>query len=276
MKKHNSDNTCLICGNSRYDIGEYNAYRALKCKHCGLISVDRFPHPEEVRKLYSDTYYENYYNGIGYEKAYERFLRKGFKRKIKLIKKIAGSSSLKILEVGCGPGYFMKALKENGFKNITGYEISEGAILEASRIGIVLQKLDILRDDKINSHFDVVISWATLEHTMNPVEYFKALMSHLRPGGYLLLDTGIADTFFDTLFRGLTPWFYPPEHLYVFTRKALLHLAKEYNQKKIIKNLQFSVFQKIVRAILLFKKLLLNRSANPVQDIGILIVKNNA
>jgi SAM-dependent methyltransferase len=264
---------CILCGCSTQVIGEYGTYKACKCFQCGLISTDRIPEKKELLDLYSDRYYESYYNGIGYEHAYERYLKKGFRRKIKLIRRLFPSSDIRILEVGCGPGYFLRALKEKGYRNITGYEISEKAIAKAAEIGIDLEKKDILTAGDENLKYDLVISWATIEHTVDPVQYMNALMKYVRQGGYLLLDTGITGTFFDNRFKGLTPWFYPPEHLYVFTRKALMSLGPGYASRKVIINPQFSLFQRLLRSMVLIKHILSDRMNNVVQDIGLLMIK---
>jgi SAM-dependent methyltransferase len=276
MNRYIEERYCVLCGHSTYKIGEYGNYAAMKCFHCGLICTDRLPDNEELSELYRKDYYANYYNGMGYKNACETYFKKRFRRKIKLIKSLYGVKNIDILEVGCGPGYFIKALNENGFMQVTGYEISNEAISEASKMGIALQKRDILKSNNTENKYDLVISWATIEHTLNPQLFFDSLMKYLRPGGYLLIDTGIADTFFDRKFKGLTPWFYPPEHLYVFTTSSLFKLAEGYQTKRVMINYYFPVIQLFLRSIVILKHLLAREERNIVQDIGILIVRNDS
>jgi SAM-dependent methyltransferase len=270
---HAPSKQCVLYGYPTKAIGEYNTYIAYKCPQYGLICTDRIPGDREIHDLYSDRYYENYYNGIGYEHAYNKYLKKGFQRKIKLIRRLFTDPHIHILEVGSGPGYFQRTLKDSGYMNITGYEISDEAIHKASEIGIHLEKKDIVSANDSVRKFDLVLSWATIEHTVNPMGFFSSLMQFVRPGGYLLIDTGIIDTFFDRIFKGLTPWFYPPEHLFVFTRTALLKLASGYADKKVMINAQFSMMQRIVRSLVLIKHFLTKRKKNMVQDVGLLMVK---
>lgn len=44
----------------------------------------------------------------------------------------------------------------------------------------------------------------------------------LKPGGQLLLDTGIGDDWLDRLLPGRVQWYDPPQHLFVFSAGGLI------------------------------------------------------
>ncbi|HRJ49239.1 MAG TPA: class I SAM-dependent methyltransferase, partial [Phycisphaerales bacterium] len=65
--------------------------------------------------------------------------------------------------------------------------------------------------------FDVATFWATIEHLPDPVGMLRDIHDMLRPGGVLLLDTGIGDDWLDRLLPGRVQWYAPPQHLFVFS-----------------------------------------------------------
>ena len=72
------------------------------------------------------NFYKSFWRHPNYEKnmvgVMSDYYVKNFKKKLK--------KGAKILDMGCGPGYFSLELARNGF-DVTGVDISDGAILEA-------------------------------------------------------------------------------------------------------------------------------------------------
>jgi len=92
----------------------------------------------------------------------------------------------RLLELGCGPGYFLAAAAEAGWQG-TGLELSA---YEAD-YGRVVLKQDI-RSGPIeqvlpDEQFDVIVGWDVLEHLAEPPLVLSRLCAILRPGGALLL-----------------------------------------------------------------------------------------
>lgn len=96
-------------------------------------------------------------------------------------------SNTKILDVGCGYGYFMKAVyKKTDFTY--GIDLDENALKQnkiiKNKICGTVEKL--LFSD---SYFDLVISAWTLEHLKDPVKAFKEIFRVLKPGGKVIFLT---------------------------------------------------------------------------------------
>jgi len=159
--KHFSYDPCL-CGNNEYDIYlDYGKKKMLLCTHCKLIR--NFPKPE---------------NGI-YEKdmaiAYQNNPEVGLQLKevCMLLKKYV-SLDAKILDFGCGDGRAMSFLKELGFKNIYGLEISNYLSQIAKKYGFpVFNNFNEISSD---IHFDVVIANHVFEHILNLDEVLNAII----------------------------------------------------------------------------------------------------
>jgi SAM-dependent methyltransferase len=215
-------NFCPICkGSALVDyrtVNNYNSLQCLGCNHIFVVDVQALA----FDKLYSEDFYHNYMSGLGYDQAYKKYLIRDFERKVSLIKKNF-DTHIQILEVGSGPGYFADLMIKEGYK-IIACELTEGAQTYAYQHGINVRILneDISKSCSISGmKFDLIVSWAVVEHIVNPKEYIQLLKSYLKPRGALMLDTGIIDPIILKLDKGYTSWLFPPLHLHVFSSKSL-------------------------------------------------------
>jgi len=77
----------------------------------------------------------------------------------------------KVLDVGCGEGFYSIYLTSKGF-DVTGIDISENAIKLAKEnaakqnVKIKFMPLDVADLDEINNKFDFILEWAILHHIM--------------------------------------------------------------------------------------------------------------
>jgi SAM-dependent methyltransferase len=75
--------------------------------------------------------------------------------------------------------------------------------------------------------FDIVTCWAVIEHVRYPKTALQEVMRLLRPGGIFLCDTPLCDDISEKLVAARSHWFCPPEHIHVFSHRALALLVKE-------------------------------------------------
>jgi len=86
----------------------------------------------------------------------------------------------KVIEYGCGGGYFLKNIK---CKEKIGIEINPYAIEEAQKNGLtVVDSINKIEDDWAN----VIISDNVLEHTLSPLDELKALHKKLKNNGKIV------------------------------------------------------------------------------------------
>lgn len=89
-----------------------------------------------------------------------------------------------ILDVGCGPGWFLEALGSQWRK--LGIDVSEQAALEMYKRGITNAcDISLIRPDWA----DVVMCYHVIEHIADPIEFIGDIRRVLRPGGWLILGT---------------------------------------------------------------------------------------
>lgn len=103
------------------------------------------------------------------------------------------NKDIKILEVGCGEGSGLSALKKLGYKNLYGVEVSPERIRRANKIlssDVELNIIDPLDPLPFKDNFfDVVISLAVIEHTVSPEEFLKEIRRVLQPNSFSIISS---------------------------------------------------------------------------------------
>lgn len=118
-------------------------------------------------------------------------------------KKLNLPKGIKILDLGCGNGSFLLELKEKGYKNLSGADISKDNHLPAN---IEFKKADFHQGlPYSNNQFDIVFSLEVIEHLENPWQFIDEIHRILKNGGYAIITTPNPDNLASKmlfLFRG--------------------------------------------------------------------------
>jgi len=97
--------------------------------------------------------------------------------------------SKKVLDVGCGTGFFAYNAAKKG-ADVLGIDFSEEAIDIAqkkySHPNLRYEHMDV---NKINDKFDVIVSIGTLEHMDNPLQILKLFKKYLSPKGKIIVTS---------------------------------------------------------------------------------------
>lgn len=101
-------------------------------------------------------------------------------------------ADLSVLDVGCGPGYFLSVLSEVYPQvDLVGVDIDD-ELLDAARQCVGDNRLVRASAQDLPfsaSSFDLVFSNQVVEHLHNPTQFFREAHRILRPGGLLLFST---------------------------------------------------------------------------------------
>jgi len=127
-----------------------------------------------------------------------------------------------ILDVGCGSGFFLRALDQTKWKCF-GVETGEAAARAASRAlgeGRVFTGT-LIESACADGVFDVVTFWSALEHTNEPRANLVEARRILKPGGSLIVQLPNTASYQARMFSG--DWFSldAPRHRYHFTPQTL-------------------------------------------------------
>jgi SAM-dependent methyltransferase len=138
------------------------------------------------------SYYDQFYTSDDF-KYYPEGITKKFFRGV--FSKCHIKPPGKILDVGCGTGYYCKIFRDLGFQ-ATGIDFSRTAIAKARHN---YPDIDFSVADALNlpfdpSSFDVILSYGCSVVSTHEIpkinEYVRHLMSRVKPGGWLLLIGG--------------------------------------------------------------------------------------
>jgi 2-polyprenyl-3-methyl-5-hydroxy-6-metoxy-1,4-benzoquinol methylase len=234
----------------------------VKCRKCSLIYANpRIQELELVSRYTNSFFFEEYLPAFkAASNHYDpNVIRSHFFIFIQLITKYFKPGK-RLLDVGCGSGFFLKAAEEVGWE-AEGVEISPVASKYAQnivRVNVLEGKLEAqhLSPEK----YDLVVLIETIEHLTNPLNTLREIYRILKKEGILIISTPDSKSL-SRLFLGKS-WavFSPEEHLSVFSQKNLfdllhranfcvlgirnlLQLNPEYTHKK--KGLGYLVFKKL-------------------------------
>jgi 2-polyprenyl-3-methyl-5-hydroxy-6-metoxy-1,4-benzoquinol methylase len=145
----------------------------------------------------------------------------------------------RLLDVGCGRGWFLTEAKKRGWE-VYGTEYSETAvkICEASGIAMRAGKLDPAAFAGIT--FDVITSFEVIEHINNPNEELQNIHTLLRTGGLFYCTTPNFNSLLRYYLRAGYNVIEYPEHLSYYTKKTLNYVAKK-NGFRVLKVLSTGI-----------------------------------
>ncbi len=135
------------------------------------------------------------------------------------------ASGMKVLEVGCAKGSFLKRIAEERQVTVTGLELNERAAATARQeLGLDVRTETIQAHAIENSEtYDAVCSFQVLEHIADVHSFLEAKVKCLKKGGKLII--GVPN---NASFLGLNDNLLnmPPHHMGLWDRKSLTRLTE--------------------------------------------------
>jgi SAM-dependent methyltransferase len=89
----------------------------------------------------------------------------------------------RILDIACGNGSVMRALKDAGYTNLSGLEISQYAVKRLEAEGFAMYLVSVPTLPIPDCKFDVVIASQILEHVIRRGHFMSEVQRVLTPGG---------------------------------------------------------------------------------------------
>jgi len=170
-------------------IRKVGKYTLINCKSCKFIHIHPIPSNEELHAFYNNDYYQktkpNYIQGN--EKDIQ-YLNYTFDEKLDTIEKLLSSKSRRVLDIGSGPGFFLRRAKRRGW-DVLGIEPSLIACNYSKKHNIpTIQKFFYEVDIKQIGKFDAIHSFDVLEHVNDPISVLKKSYSLLKRGGIIVVE----------------------------------------------------------------------------------------
>jgi 2-polyprenyl-3-methyl-5-hydroxy-6-metoxy-1,4-benzoquinol methylase len=222
MKKFNH---CILCNGSNFRIiHQKDHWKYLRCLNCDLVSLDPRPSQKELMS--------NYLNYLPIQpkeiEAWEIMMRPVIVKSANLIESRVRAGSGRLLDIGCGYGYFLKEMKSRGWM-VEGIEISQTGRQYARdkwNIDVHSQSLENLNIPE--NSFEVITLFYVIEHVLDPLSLLIEMKRVIKPGGLILLRWPHSTP----IVRMLGPLsqkldlYHTPYHLYDFSPKTMEKMLK--------------------------------------------------
>ena len=125
----------------------------------------------------------------------------------------------RVLEVGPGSGFFLEALKKEGYDGEAVEESRDFAQAITDRLALPVH-VGVLEDTIFAESYAGVASFHVIEHVTEPLKHLAKLASITSEGGHLLLATPNARSFQHRALRRLSPT-YSEAHLVLLTPSGI-------------------------------------------------------
>ncbi|MFH1745099.1 MAG: class I SAM-dependent methyltransferase [bacterium] len=249
---------CILCGkNESKSVFRENGIDILKCENCGHI-FSSYRQKDDYEDYYGERIVaeDHFWWKDAHEKMYEDFCEKF----------ICGGRG-KLLDVGCGLGYFVKKNSAYPDWEVFGYEVS-GPAVEFAKNSLKLKNVfrGRVEDSSFpDNYFDVITLWDVIEHIPNPHLSLRYLNKILKRGGFIFMHTPNADVQLfkaklKKIFQNVNPhahYMEAKDHVNIYTPKTIKVLLAKNNFKKI-KFIHLKPIQSVSGSKNIFLKLLKN------------------
>ena len=198
-----------------------SVFTIAECGGCGVLRTLPEMTESELAAFYPDDYW-----GAADEPA-ESWIKSSQSEKTGFLGKCMPKGG-RILDVGCGSGFFLRALGGNRWDRF-GVEIGKTASKQAVRAlgndhvftGTLIQAAFA------DSSFDVVTLWSALEHTNEPRANLLEARRVLKDSGTLIVQVPNVASYQARIFAGEWSAIDAPRHRYHFTEQTLARLLSD-------------------------------------------------
>ncbi len=179
---------CILCGGlERTPLHRRGEWTAYKCMGCGLGVLDPRPDPVERGQLYRESYFAGHYEGV-LEPGSDGMRRRLSQERHRVDFFRRHKRSGKVLDIGCGRGYFLLACRLRGY-DVAGFDVSEDAAAAVREVLGIPVKTGELREDLFEpGSLDIVTMWHSLEHTQDPRVPLELARNWLAGDGILVVE----------------------------------------------------------------------------------------
>jgi SAM-dependent methyltransferase len=219
---------CAICGSRETQhLYEKSGYGIAACVGCGLVFANpRAPEDKILARYSRDYFWNEYLPSLGAAEGKFDLAQFDLRHAALLRLMAERAPGRRLVEVGCGAGFFLKTAARAGWQ-VEGIELSE----EAARFASERLELPIRRERAEDApiapgSFDAAAMFDVIEHLFDPRAVLTAIARALVPGGLMVISTPNYDSASRHLLGVDWAVLRPLEHVYYFTEVSLRRLLE--------------------------------------------------
>jgi len=211
-------------------IARANGHDIIACAMCGFRHAVPLPEPAALEREYRESYYAEgkptFLTHAGEDQDWAILAQAD---RLEAFERILGAGRRRLLDIGSGPGFFLKAAQDRGW-DVLGIEPSRQAAAHARRLGVeVVEGFFNAETAAGLGRFDAVHLNNVLEHIPDPIGLLILARECLAPGGILCVNVpnDFSPLQIAAAAGGLTQWWIaPPHHLNYFDFASLSDLCE--------------------------------------------------
>ena len=227
---------CLVCGHNKFKtlfsckdfVATGEDFQLQYCESCTFLFTNPRPSISEIGKYYQSDQYISHAGekkGLIY-KVYDIVRDFSIKQKLDLIKKYHKTG--KLMDLGCGLGYFLNGVKLDKTFDGLGVDISDDAVeYVKNTFGINVENESEL--DNLDKHtFDIITQWHVLEHVHYLNERMQQLHHLLKQDGTMFIAVPNSKSKDAEIYKEYWDGYDVPRHLYHFNQKSFSLLIEKH------------------------------------------------
>ncbi len=213
---------CALCHGSRHKTFLIAKQRTvIECAECGLRALSPMPSLDEMVSVNEETVHPFFNACLEDEDSYRAY----FAPKLDDLQRYEPSGRL--LDVGCGAGFFLDAARARGY-DVAGIDLSPVPVAYArDTLGLDVAVGGIYDYHAADGAFDAVTIFQTIEHEPDPAALASELFRLLAPGGVLMVTTPAADGFVARAMGRYWFGYRNVEHVSFFSRQSLRYALEQ-------------------------------------------------
>ena len=217
-------------------------FEVMVCADCSFVFTQDAPDEKSIGKYYQSEDYVSHSDtqkGLFF-KVYHTVRNYMLGKKRRLIEK--NTNKGKILDLGCGTGYFLNEMKTHGWETVGIEQDANARRFGQDKFGLNIKMPKHLFELE-KSTFDAVSLWHVLEHVHDLKEYLGQINSILKFNGVLCIAVPNHDSFDAKYYGSYWAAWDLPIHLWHFTPNTMQNLLKEYGFNLMsIRSMPFDAF----------------------------------
>ncbi len=221
MGAASAETTIAWQGHEGKRLAHVKGYDVIDCAACGFRHALPLPEPLQLEQAYREQYYAEekptFLSHAGEDQAWAELAQND---RLEIFEHILAPSRRSLLDIGSGPGFFLRTAKARGWQ-VMGIEPSRQAAAHARSLGVAVTEGFFNAESAPGlGCFDVVHLNNVLEHVPDPGGILTLAHERLNSGGVICVNVPNDFSAFQLAGRGAVGasewWVAPPHHLNYF------------------------------------------------------------